>query len=445
MAPILVESSSQSSAGVLRRLAGLRTAVTALALSAGVQAGSPTPTDPADLVKQVEAAKAQAVASRDAVTKTHEEVDRLTAKRTALETAIKESQKSFDEHWRAATKAVPALKGSAPATPPTAGNKKRTKPPPVDAFASGKSEYTLAATAGRTVLEKRAEVVKFWEELQRQTAAGADAASKAKSADKDAQTAARALAAAAAKAKLAASKDPAAAADLATKAEQAKASALEAHTAATAAATDATKIRTLTGLGSATALSTKKAAADRADTALRTKLSSGKATSMNIDNTLALWNPKIQGCDLRKVDWKNMTYPWIPYGTASKPLKLTRGAYVCDEPKPEKCPGVAPSLKEPLYGDLSGDGSEVAIAEIFIGSGDAPLYDVLVLGKTGKDADCRLRLIGEMPSQKATGAIAGNAYTADLPYPKKKGENGIEHQEWRIVKGALKRVVDVKK
>jgi hypothetical protein len=435
----------------------VKIAATVLALASWVYAGSPASASEVhagDLVKQVDVAKAQAVGSRDAVTKAHEDVDKLIPKRTALEAAIKDAQKAFDQHWRAATKAVPALKGAAPATAPAAANKKRTKPPPVEAFATGRTEYAAAATEGRTVLEKRAELVKFWEELQRLTAASADAAAKAKSADKDAQTAAKALGAAAVKAKSAAPKDPAdpaakAAAELSAQAEQAKKAALEAHTAAAAAATDVTKIRTLSGFGSAAALTAKKATAAKADTALREKLSSGKATSMNVDNTLALWSPKIRDCDLRKVDWKNMTYPWIPYGTSSKPLKLTNGAYVCDEPKQENCPGKPPSVKEPLYGDLSGDGAPAAVVEVFVGSGDAPVYDVLVFGK---DSECRLRLVGEMPSQTNTGTITGNAYTADLPYAKKKGENvgagtatGVEHQEWRIVKGALKRLVDVKK
>ena len=353
-------------------------------------------------------------------------------------------------NWRAATKAVPALKGSAPATAP-APTKKRTKPPPTEAYTTGKAEYAAAATAGRTILEKRAELVKFWEELQRQTAASADLVTKAKAADKDAQTASKALGAAAAKAKRAAPKDPEspaakAAAELSSQADQAKATALEAHTSAVAATTDATKIRTVTGLGSPAALKTKVTTAEKADTALRAKLASGKATSMNIDNTLAAWNPKVRDCDLRKVDWKNMTYPWIPYGKAPKPLKLTNGAYVCDEPKQADCPGAPPNVKEPLYGDITGDGSAAAVVEVFIGSSDAALYDVLFFGK---DADCRLHITGEIPTQKNTGTIAGNAYAVDLRYPK-PGEKigtatGVEHQEWRLVKGALKRVVDVKK
>ncbi|HEX6765687.1 MAG TPA: hypothetical protein VF103_09425, partial [Polyangiaceae bacterium] len=83
---------------------------------------------------------------------------------------------------------------------------------------------------------------------------------------------------------------------------------------------------------------------------------------------------------------------------------------------------------------------------VSIGTADAPLYDVLFFGK---DAECRLRITGEIPKQKNTGTIAGNAYAVDLRYAK-PGEKiasatGIEHQEWRLVKGALKRVVDVKK
>jgi hypothetical protein len=449
MTPVLLEARSKLQACGLRAITSLLFLACWVCAVAPSSAAAEVP--PAELLKQVDAAKAQALGSRDAVAKVREDVDKLVSKRTALEAAIKEAQKAFDLHWRAATKAVPALKGSAPATAPAAANKKRTKPPPVASYVSGKLEYAAAATAGRTVLEKRAEIVKFWEELQRQTASSAEAAAKAKSADKDAQTAAKALAAAAAKAKRAAPKDPESPAaktalELAAQAEQAKAAALEAHTAEAAAAAGATKIRTLSGLASAAALAAKKAAADRADTALRTKLSSGKATSMNIDNTLATWSPKIKDCDLRKVDWKNMTYPWVPYGTASKPLKLTNGAYVCDEPKQSDCPGKPPVIKEPLYGDLSGDGSPAAVVEVFIGKGDAPLYDVLVFGK---DSDCRLYLVGELPSQTNTGTLAGNAYAADLPYAK-KGEKpgtatGVEHQEWRIVKGALKRVVDVKK
>jgi hypothetical protein len=88
------------------------------------------------------------------------------------------------------------------------------------------------------------------------------------------------------------------------------------------------------------------------------------------------------------------------------------------------------------------------VIQIYVGGGDAPDYDVLFFGK---DADCRLHFLDELSQQGMDGKIAGNAYAQDLPYAKKKDENvgtgtatGIDHREYRIVKGKLKRTVDVK-
>jgi hypothetical protein len=143
-----------------------------------------------------------------------------------------------------------------------------------------------------------------------------------------------------------------------------------------------------------------------------------------------------------------MTYPSLPYGSAHKPLKLTNGAYVCDEPNQDDCPGNPPWITTPLYGDLAGDGSQHAVIEIFVGGGDYSSYSVRFFGK---DSQCHLQLLGQADDNTVPGAIVGHGYVADLIYAK-DGENlgvgntsGVEHAEWRFVKGQVLKTVSVKK
>jgi hypothetical protein len=276
-------------------------AVAALFVEPARAAASTEPVDPTAALVQLDAAKATVKTNADIATKARERLETLSVQRKALEDALRTAQKDLDQHFRAAIRSAPPTPLSSSSSSSTGKLKKPKKPSPtVDAYRTGKAEYAAAAAAGRTLIEKRTELVHLWDESGRQITASADASAKAKAADKEAHDAATLVAGAASKAKARALKDPndpanKAAAALVARAAEAKTAATEAHQAATTAAKDATKVKTLSGLTSATALATKKASVAKAELAVRDELATAKKTSSEIDTTLSQEYPAVKG------------------------------------------------------------------------------------------------------------------------------------------------------
>jgi hypothetical protein len=411
----------------------------------------PAPSAQNATARQVAASKAAASNARDHAAKARERLEALAPTRKQLRAAIKTEQAEFAKHWHAAQAAYPLSPIVPPPAPAKPGKKKPL--PKVESLRTAKTEYGEVGRVGAALFTDGAALRRADDEAAQQSEAATGAASQAKSSSKDAQEQAKAVAKQAQDSAQAAKKDKSnaatqAALGLKAEADLARADAKEAQAAATAADQEASKSRTLSGLGTAQAYAAKKAAADKDEDKLKTNLESARRTLKEVDAALDAQSPLIKGCDLRNVDWKNMTYPWYPYGTKEKPLKLTDGFYVCDEEHAEDCPQMAPSIETPLFGDLAGDGSQNVAVEISIEFPELQFYDVMFFGK---EADCHLRFLGSTPRQTTNGAIQGHAYVADLPYAKRGesmglgSETGVEHVEWRLIKGKLKQTVDVKK
>ena len=393
--------------------------------------------------------KANAGQARDKAKQAREQLEALAAQRKQLQASIKLEQAELAKHSRAAQTAYPLL--PAVAAPPklTPGALRANKPKPlprVEALQTAKKEYAEVLKAGAALSKYNAALQRAEEDANRKNDAASEAAASAKGVAREAQENAKT------DSKLAKDSDDLAKkqkTDTAAKAAQAmkahaetvNADAKEAQAASAAAEQEAGKSRALFGLAGP-AFAAKKAVAQKDDAKLKADLEAAQRTALVVERELNLQSPAIKGCDLKNVDFKNMSYPWIPYGSAAKPLKLTNGSYVCDEANESDCPGTPPGIEEALIGDLVGDGSQHAVVQIFEGSTDAPAWEILFFVK---DADCHLRLLKDEPYTSRTGEITGHTFAADLVYAK-KGQNigfgdatGLMHSEWRVVKGQVKR------
>lgn len=367
------------------------------------------------------------------------EVAALAVQHKALAAALKKSNDELAQHLRNGQTAYTRP------LPPPANSKKAPPLPKLASLKKARLEYASFVQSNGAVAKDLAALRKNEADLEQRAEAAAQVAAAAEVAVKDTQADA-ALLKTAGSGKTASAPAKSAADLAATQLKTARA----AITGATAAAR---KARAGSGFASAAAYATRQSKLTLDAEQTKTKLSLVEATLHDVDARLALQNPAVPKCDLRRVPWRDMTYPWLPWGTRKNALKLKEGVWVCDEPNPDDCVGSFPSVSgegpDDLIelGDLDGDGKPEAALTIATFCCDVSGSEVLFFKQ---DADCHLDFLGEVSLMNATGTIVGGAFVADLPFPR-KGETfgvdavtGREHAEWRFVQGKLTKTKSVK-
>ena len=390
--------------------------------------------------KHVASAETATLEAKQKVEALASEVTALAVQHRALDADLKKSKTARDAHFRAAQAAYTTPK--APINPP----KKAPPLPKLESLKKAQLEYTAFVQADATVAKGQAALSKNEADLEHHAEIAAQAAVEAEAAAKAAEADAASLKRAAA--------DKTAPATAKAEAELAATQLKNAKAASSSTGAASRKARSGSGFASVAAFTTRTASvAHEADQA-RQKQAVAEATLREVNAKLALQNPPVPGCDLRRVPWANMTYPWLPWGTRQNPLKMHEGAWVCDEPDPSTCPGppnVGDVSGEPdsalVLGDLDGDGKPEAALHIMTFCCDVSGIEVLFFKQ---DAECRLEYLGDLSLINSSGTIVGGAFVADLPFAR-HGENlglgavsGREHAEWRFVQGKLRQTKSVK-
>ncbi len=393
------------------------------------------------LARRVASAHARALAAQDKAKKAADAVASLAEQNKPLRAALSTQDADLAKHTRAAQSAYPVR--SAPPKP----SKKPSPLPKLESLKTAKTEYEAAVQASRAASKTQIALRRNEEQLELEVEAAEDSAAIAKSAAEEAQGNAALLATQAKRATATTASKSAT--------DVAQAQLKEAKAAALSAGSAATKARSSSGSPSKAGYAKKKADAAREDEKAKQQLATLEVTLREADSALATQNPAVPNCDLAKVPWQNMTYPWFPFGSQGHPLTLKDNVRVCDEPNPDECygpPNIASSLADqpgPLLGDLDGDGKPEAVLELATFCCDVSGYEMLFFQL---DPQCHLRYLGGVSEiANAQGAIVNGAYVVDMPWAR-PGENlglgavsGVEHAEWRLVKGQIKKTVSVKK
>ncbi len=398
--------------------------------------------DAPTLAKRAASAHALALAAQISAQKAADAVTPLAAQHKPLSAALGTERAAFTKHLHAAQTAYP---------PHAASAKPSTKPAPLpklESLLTAKTEGEAAVQASSAALKSEAALHANEAQLELLAEAAADAAANAKSAAQETQDSATLLVAQAKPAGATAAAK--AAADLAQTQEK------EAKAAATSAASAAGKARASAGTASKAAFAARQAADARGDEQAKQQQATLQSSLREVDAALALQNPAVPGCDLHKVPWQSMTYPWFVYGGFKQPLTLKDNVRVCDETEPDGCTGPpAIAAREtdqtpsPLFGDMDGDGKPEAALELITFCCDVSGFEVLFFKL---DPQCHLRYLGSASDiANAQGALVNGAYVIDMPWAR-PGENlglgavtGVEHAEWRLVNGQIKKTVSVKK
>jgi hypothetical protein len=360
------------------------------------------PVDPVTLSRTVAAAKAQVESALTAATAAHQSAQASSASRKSLRTAFDGGRRDLEKHLAAGAQADKKRQAAAASTHPDTA---------AAALDTARTEYDAVTAAGPALQQTLTKLAATEAELNRTATTAASAGADAKTGADRVKTATSDV-------------DKLAAA---------------ARTTATRAQSDLSKAKSSSGFLSATAYATAKGKIDADLQKLATDLAPVTAGLAEVNAALKQSGAKVTPpapppkCSLRSVDWKNMSYPWLD--SADGRFKLTKGSAPCQAKDRGNCPGIDPSLAEVYYGDLAGDGKEEAVIEIFVGSGDAPLYEVLFLRE---DASCHLELLGRF-TNNAQGAIVGHAYVAGLYYDRPGHEIGVygpvgsQRTEYRLV------------
>lgn len=412
----------------------------AWAAAPSAPAAPPTPSDLRRATRNIASVEASSAVAKQKAEALASDLGALALQHKVLDAALKKSKADLALHLRTGQTAY-----ATPKAPPVPS--KKTPPlPKLASLKKAKLEYAAFVQSNVVVGKDLTALLKNEADLEQQAEAANQIATAAETAVKDAQADAALLKTAAA--------DKAAPAPAKAAAELAATQLKSVRMAATAATAAARKARSGSGFASATAFATRKAAAtrDREQDLVKAKLV--EATLQDVDARLALQNPAVPKCDLRRVLWRDMTYPWFPWGTLQHGMKLKDGLWVCDEPNPDQCSGSWPAVSDVaegpdsalVLGDLDGDGKPEAALHVTTFCCDVTGVEVLLFKQ---DAECRLDFLGDVSLTNSSGTIVGGAFVADQPFAR-KGENiglgavsGREHVEWRLVRGKLTKTKSV--
>jgi hypothetical protein len=404
---------------------------------------SPPPASAGELkraARQVESAEAKALDAQQKVDALAKEAVALAAQHRTLVDAVKKAKAELARHLRAGQQAYSL---------PPAPAKPSKKPPPLPklkALKTGKTEYAEVLSLSAAATKAYAALSENEAALEQRAEAAGDVSNSNDAALKDAQTAAVTMKTAAA-AKDAPPPFKTAAQDAANKLKNARA-------AATAAMALSRKARTSSGFASPKAYATRVASLAKEREQLQKSQQLADVTLKDVVARLALQNPPVPGCDLRKVPWRDMAYPWVPQGDSWAPLRLHGGAPVCESANKDECP-YTPSLGDVsdgadsvlTLGDLDGDGKPEAALHLLEACCDVSSVAVLFFKQ---DAECHLEFLSSIDLINSSGSILGGAFVADMPFAR-PGENiglgavsGREHAEWRLVQGQLRKTKSVK-
>jgi len=416
-----------------------------LAFSASASAApatAPQPPSAAELKrasKHAATVEAAALAAKSTAEQEQSEVAKLATTHKALAAAVAAAKSALNAH---AAKASSAYRAPRPGLKPP----KHPELPKVSALKAARTEYSAVLDSISSLAKARAELAANEAQLAAHADAAATAAANSKAAVADLEGAAKLLKSAVKGSAASPEKERSDAA--ATQLKNARA-------AASSAASLAQKARTASGMTSTSSLATKQAASKREEAQLEQQRLAADATLKDVVERLRLQSPEVPGCDLRKMPWRDMTYPWLPWGTRQNAATFKAGQWLCDEPNPDECNGSAPGIGDIVpgpdsavaFGDLDGDGKPEAAVHVLQFCCDVSGFIVMFFKQ---DSDCHLDYVGSAGFTNANGTIEGGAFVIDEPYAR-GGENiglggvsGRHHQEWRIVGGKLKLTKSVK-
>lgn len=430
----------------------VRAFVAALGMTLGLGSGSraeaaspaePAPSrvsrDPKQAAHEAASAEAAALEAKNGAERLAAEAVTLADQHRALASSLAVSRAELGKHWRTAQSAYTLPKTAVPVGKPA-------PLPKLSALKTAKSEYEAFIHASSAVVKDERTLRASEARLEEHAEAALTSASSAKTAAQQAQDSAAALH------KVQAEKPAPPNAKAA--AELADAQLKSARGAATTAAALAQKARSKSGFSTAAAYTSKQTAAASDAEKAKAQLALANATLREVDARLSLQNPEVPGCDWHKVPWRDMTYPWLPWGTLKHALQLKDGAWVCDEPDHDNCVGppnlgdISPGPDSALIlGDLDGDGKPEAALQLLTFCCDVSSFEVLIFKQ---DAQCHLEYVDEISFANSSASFSGGALVADLPFAR-QGENmglgavsGMEHAEWRLLNGKLRKTKSVK-
>jgi len=378
-------------------------------------------------------ARATALASLEKAAAEAAAVTPLATNHKRLTSALTAERAELGKHLRRAQAAHPLRTAPAPKAKPGAAL------PKLDLLKTAKLEYETVLHESADEKKIAAELRNNDDELARHVESTSDWAASAHDAATEAQGGAALLSSEAKKASN----------DVARKeaAQLARAQATEALAAAKSALTNASTARTASGIASKAAYLTRKSAEAQDDEKAQQRLAAVRLTVLEVTKALAQQNPVIPACDLSKVPWQDMAYPWLELESSGEPVTFHAGVRVCDQPNSDECSQATPSLGDLVFGDLDGDGKPEAALHVMTQCCDVSVVTVLFFTR---DAQCHLQQLGSVELVNSTGTIVGGAFVADVPFAR-HGENiglgavtGREHAEWRWLKGQLRKTVSVK-